>query len=381
MGRRKVFHVITMLELGGAQRHAIHIVQNLNPEKFETALVCGAGGILDRETISCGKPVYFIDGLAREINPVKDFAALCRLYRLFRKHKPDIVHTNSSKAGILGRIAAHLAGAPLIAHTFHGFGFNNKQNFFKRRMFELAEKFCALLADVLIFVSDSNMETAKKLGMGDPSRYRLIRSGIKLSDFPAKIDIATKKTELGLPADCDIVLGVGNFKPQKNPLDFIRVAAKVLQKCPGAVFMFVGDGVLRPQAEKLVADINIKDKCFLLGWRDDVRELLATAKIFALTSCWEGLPRALAEAFASGLPAVCYDADGISDILKDGQNGYIIAQGNADDMAQKLSAMLTDEKLYLRLKGGAQKTDMTQFSEDVMVLKHEQVYGEFLGDA
>ncbi|HOX23226.1 MAG TPA: glycosyltransferase, partial [Elusimicrobiales bacterium] len=171
------------------------------------------------------------------------------------------MHTHSSKAGILGRLAAKMEGVPVLIHTFHGFGFTPGQSAPLRKAFELAERFCARFTDGLVFVSEANRAEAHAKGIGDAKRYRLIRSGIELSRYPARTNRAEKLAALGLrsitghPAElgpeAKIVLSIANLKPQKNPLDMVRAAALVCAREPKAVFIFTGDGPLRAETERL----------------------------------------------------------------------------------------------------------------------------------
>ena len=149
--RLRVAHLITQLELGGAQRNTLYTVGHLNGERFEPILVCGPGGILDEEAKAGTWPTHFVPWLVRPVHPLKDMLAFITLYRLLREMKPQIVHTHSSKAGILGRLAAYLAGVPVIIHTFHGFGFTPGQPEWLRRLFVWLERFCALPEHALGF--------------------------------------------------------------------------------------------------------------------------------------------------------------------------------------------------------------------------------------
>jgi len=371
----KVLHIITKLELGGAQGNTLYTVKHLDPGKFEVSLACGPGGILDGET--AGINVHFVAELAREINPLKDFAAVMRLRSLIKKISPDVVHTHSSKAGILGRIAAKLAGVPAVIHTFHGFGFNPEQRFLTRFAFTSAEKICAPLSDALIFVSKANESEARGLGIGRGVKSRVIRSGIKLSGYPARdFDAAKLRAELKIPDKAEIVLSVGNLKPQKNPLDFAASAKIVCSERPDCVFIFAGDGELRPEVERFVSENGLAGKCLFPGWRRDTDKLLAMAKVFVLSSLWEGLPRALVEALKSGVPCVAYGCDGVSDILKDGENGFLIKPKDTKTLAEKISAILADDGLHAKLAAGAAATGLSEFDIDGMVKAQENLYLE-----
>lgn len=373
----KVVHIITRLDFGGAQANTLYTAANLDKSRFDVTVIAGPGGILDGRA-EPGRLVHAAR-LGREIRPCRDLAAVLELRSLLRGLQPDLVHTHSSKAGILGRIAAFLAGVPAVVHTFHGFGFHPRQHPLKRGFFVLLEKFCARLADVLVFVSRANMATAKEAGIGRERQYRLIRSGVRLSNYPSKADRAAVRAGLGLSPSDTVVLSIGNAKPQKNPGHFIEAAARISGKAPAARFVFVGGGSDLERLKAEAAARGLGGVCLFPGWRDDTADLLAASDIFALTSLWEGLPRSLVEALRTGLPAVCYATDGVADILKDGVNGLLVPQGDLDAFCAALGSLVSDPGLRGRLAAGAAATDLAEFDIDFMVRQQERLYEELLG--
>jgi glycosyltransferase involved in cell wall biosynthesis len=267
---------------------------------------------------------------------------------------------------------------PVIIHTFHGFGFHPEQSAPVRLLYILLERFCARFCDALVFVSKDNMATARAAGIGDPSRYRLIRSGVKLARYPAKVERAAVRAGLGVPADALLVLSIGNAKPQKNPGDFVEAAARLLPSRPGAYFVFVGGGEALEALRAEARSRGLKNRLLFPGWREDTAELLAAADVFAMTSLWEGLPRSLVEAFSTGLPAVCYAADGVADILTSGVNGFLIPKKDLGGFCRELGAVLDDADLRARLAAGAAATDLREFDIDHMVRCQEELYEELL---
>ncbi|MFA6583208.1 MAG: glycosyltransferase family 4 protein [Elusimicrobiaceae bacterium] len=367
----KTFHLITKLELGGAQGNTLHTVRNLNKERYGAVLLTGKGGILDKEAGNA----LFLRFLKREVNPLSDFLALIELWHIFRREKPDILHTHSSKAGILGRLAGRLAGVPVIVHTFHGFGFNGTQPKLVEKFYHALERALASCADKLVFVSETNRELARELHIGSPDQYELIRSGIKLSEYPARnADAAALRAELGLPERGPVVVTVGNLKPQKNPLDFVRTAQEVLKACPDAVFLYLGDGPLRAETEKLARELGVADRCFFPGWRRDVPQIMAVSSVFILTSLWEGLPRSLVQAIRSGLPCSVYITDGVTDIIDNGRNGFLIPSRDTKRMAETVISLLKNASLRAKIAGTAAKTDLADFDIDAMVRRQEELY-------
>jgi len=367
----RVAHLITQLELGGAQRNTLYTLSHLDRLRYEPILICGPGGILDEETKAADWPTFYIRWLVRPIEPIKDIFALIAIYRLLRQHKSHIVHTHSSKAGILGRIAAYVAGVPVIVHTFHGFGFTPDQPRWLYWVFVSLEKFCALLSTHLVFVSQDNEAEAQALGIGTGRPHSLIRSGIAIQEPPL---ITPMRDDLHISREAWVVTMVGNFKPQKNPMDTVRIAKLVLGKDSSVHFLLVGDGEQRASVEAFVQAEGISAQVHFLGWRKDIPAILSGSNCFLLTSLWEGLPRALVEAALARLPAVAYAVNGVNDILREGETGFPIPPHQTELAAEKI-LWLKDHPMEARQLGrNARKIVEREFDIDTMVRQQENLY-------
>ncbi len=366
----RVCHIITKLELGGAQQNTLYTVGHLPRDQYDPTLVTGVGGMLDDEARTLTFPIYFVPSLIRSIHPLKDVLATIALYQKLREIQPHIVHTHSSKAGILGRIAAYLAGVPIIIHTFHGFGFTPTQRPLVRKAFILIEKFCALLSTHLIFVSQANQTEAEALGIGRSKSKSLIRSGIALQTPEGE----NLRKETAIPSEAWVITSVGNFKPQKNPLDLADIAIAVTQKDPAVHVCLLGDGPLRTAAEDRVKAHNASERIHFLGWRRDARAIVAQSDCFLLSSLWEGLPRALVEAFAAKRPAVAYAADGVRDILEDHQTGFLIPPGNTALAVEKLLWLKNHPKEATAMGAAGYARIQSEFDIDTMVRQQETLY-------
>lgn len=380
MNKIKVCHIITKLELGGAQRNTLHTVANLDTSRFEASLISGIGGLLDSEAGSISHiRTYFIPSLIRRINPVLDITALIGIYKTLKKIKPDIVHTHSSKAGILGRLAAKLAGVPVVLHTYHGFGFNDFQNIIVRSAYVVAERLAVNFTDRFIAVTKEDIKKGVGHGIGYEAGYSLIRSGIDITKYaadPAGKDALIK--ELELKRDDKVVTTIGPFKPQKNLGDFIKACAIVAAEAPKTRFFIVGDGRQRGMLEKLIKKYDLSGKLTLLGWRKDIPQILSVTDIFAMTSLWEGLPRAILEAMCTGLPVVANAVDGVKEIVKDGETGYLIKPGDINDFAAKLKNLLKNpERAKSMGKKGASLISQ-QYDINFMVRQQENLYTELM---
>jgi glycosyltransferase involved in cell wall biosynthesis len=377
--RIKVAHVVTRLDFGGAQQNTLATVRGLDPARFDALLICGEGGYLDAE-VKADRAVRtrFLDSLVREVSPARDFLAFLELWSVFQAERPDVVHTHSSKAGILGRLAAALAGVPVVIHTYHGFGFHDRQSAPLKALYVALERLCARFTTRLVFVSRANAAYAERHGLGRAEGATVIRSGVRLADFPAEVDAAKLKMSAGIGMHKKVVVCVGNLKPQKNAADFVAAAAKAAAAVPEARFVYLGDGPQRRALEAKAFALGLEGKLLFLGWRRDGAQWLAASDVFALTSLWEGLPRALVEALRTGLPSVCYATDGVVDVLRDGENGYLIPPGDVDAFAGRLVQLLTDDALRRRLGAAAAGSIGPEFDLDGMVRAQEALYGACL---
>lgn len=378
MEKIKVAHVITLLELGGAQQNTLHTMRRLDRSRFEPLLVCGRGAMLDPEAAALGAPVHFVPALVRPVHPLKDALALAALVRIFRRERPDVVHTHSSKAGILGRQAAALARVPVVVQTFHGFGFTPEQRPWTRGFYVALEKATAPFTDAFIAVSQANLEEAVARGIGRREQYHLIRSGVSLSDFLSLSRSDDPLPEAPLAPGHRLVTTVGPFKPQKNLEDFMEAAALVRRSCPEARFLIVGDGESRPALEASRRRLGLEDVVFLGGWRRDVPAVFRRTDVFAMTSLWEGLPRSLVEAMAAGLPPVVNAVDGCSDVVRDGENGFLVPPRRPDLTAERIVSLLKDPARAKALGARARASIGPEFDIDGMVRRQEVLYETLL---
>ena len=381
----KVLHVITTLELGGAQQNTLHTVAHLDRQRFSPVLIAGREGLLAEEVPGDIKTVI-LPTLVRRIRPLLDLRALAALYGIFRRHLreagadgPLVVHTHSSKAGILGRAAARLAGVPIVVHSIHGFGFHDRQPMAARTFYILLEKLASRWTDHFIAVSRANIEEGVGRGIFSKDRVVLIRSGIEVDAFSGRgLDRKRKRSSLGARSGEKLVGMVACFKPQKNPLDFIRLAALVKKDMPDTRFVMAGDGELRPAVESAIADAGLGESVALLGWRRDVAEIIPALDVLVLTSLWEGLPRVLPQAMAAARPVVAYRVNGTPEAVADGTSGYLVEPGDYRTAAERVISLLRDPARAAAM-GAAGRNKVPEFSVDAMVRQQEELYERLAG--
>ena len=381
MDKTTVVHIITKLELGGAQQNTLFTVAHLDRNAYSPVLISGIEGILVDEAKQLKDVnIYFLSELVREIKPLKDLKALVKIRRVLKQIRSDvqsskvIVHTHSSKAGIIGRWAARLAGIRLVVHSVHGFSFNDYQPTLVRALYIFLERITARITTAFVTVSGADREEGIRKGIFKKDDVILIRSGIDIEQFgDLPDDRISLRGSLGIDQDAPAVAMIACFKPQKAPLDFVRVAKRVLDEREDALFYLVGDGLLRPQVEKLIEELNIGDKIVLLGWRRDIPEIMHSIDLLVLTSLWEGLPRVLPQAMASSVPVVATNVNGAPEAIRDGLNGYLLPPGDIAGMAKKIVYLINnpDEARAMGRKG---RKLVEEFDVWKMVKQQEVLY-------
>jgi len=379
----KIVHLITKLELGGAQVNTIYTYQHLDPAQFEAWLVTGAGGMLTQSVLK-KENLIILDTLVREINPLKDFKTYSRLKKLFRKIRPDVVHTHSSKAGILGRLAASAAGVPVIIHSVHGFSFSPYQSLLKRSLFVTAEKMVAAKTDHFVFVSQDDIGIAKKKKLVK-NNYSLIRSGFPFERFLVRKPVSSTMLERFNLQESDRVCGIiAPFKQQKGLFHLVEIAARVLaahqqekQRSGGAKwdikFLIAGDGILRPELEKRLKEKNISEHFRLPGFLLDIADVTDLFQIGVSTALWEGLPQSLVQLRLKKKAVLASDIPGNREVIRDGRNGFLIPVDDYETFARKIGELLNDDTLRTQL-AEFDEEDFSEWNAEFMVRRQEILY-------
>ena len=376
--RPKIVHFITRLELGGAQQNTLYCVAHHDRKRFDVGLWAGEGGVLDANARALGRTdVRILPWLVHPIDPVRDALAVIRLASMLRD--VDLLHTHSSKAGILGRVAGRLAGVPGIVHTVHGWSFNDIQAAATRRLYHEAERAAARVTNRIVCVARFDRDRGLASGIGHASQYRIVRSGIDSSLYDAPAGARERVREALGVASHEVVVGsIANFKPQKSPLDFVEASRLACLRDPRLRFFIAGDGDLMPEAERAIAKAGLGGVVHLLGWRDDVPELLAGMDIFLLTSLFEGLPRVVLQATAASVPVVATDTGGVAEVIVDGETGRLVPPANPAAAAEAIVALAHDPDLRRRFAAAARSRLGGEFEIRRMVSDLEDLYEDVL---
>ncbi len=378
--RVKVAHIITRLELGGAQQNTLYCCSRHDSQKYEVILICGTGGTLEGEARKSSNPykTFFLPELKHPLRPWWDAAALLKITRLLKEEKVQIVHTHSSKAGILGRWAAKLAGVPYVVHTVHGWGFFPGQFFPIRWVYQILEKLTAPFTSKIIAVSADNENEGLSLGIGKKEQYRVIHSGIEMEYYSNSPPGESKAKEDLEVHQRPCVLVLSNFKNQKAPLDVVRAAEALKPKCPEVLFLWAGDGPLRVKVEDSIREKNLSVNFNLMGWREDTPRLLAACDVLLLTSLHEGLPRVVLQAMAAGKPVVATAVNGTPEAVKNGVTGFLHAPHETDGFAESLHKLLSDKALAEKMGKAGKRRLQGTFLIGNMLEEIEKLYDELL---
>lgn len=371
MTRYKVLHIITRLVIGGAQENTMLTADLLDKSRWQVDVLSGPQtgpeGSLIEEVRQRGVPLTIEPSLVREINPLKDALALWKLRQFIKRGQYDIVHTHSSKAGILGRWAARQAGTPLIVHTVHGWGHNERQPAWLRQLYIRLEQQVLPFTDRLIAVSPRDIEKGVQDGIGRTGDYTVIRSGIELDRFGhPQVPREQIRAELGIPAKALVIGAVTRFSEQKAPLDFVEAAARVAARTENVYFVMVGDGPLRSQVEQRQTELGLTERLILTGLRRDIPELMAAFDQLALSSLWEGLPRVIPQAMATGLPVVATAVDGNAEAVENNITGKLVPPADPEALAAAMYELITQVQRS-QLMGKQARRRVEDFSATKMV--------------
>lgn len=307
----------------------------------------GPEGTLHAAARAAGVRLVLSRHLVRPIRPLADLAALVELTRFIRAGRFHVVHTHASKAGIVGRLAARLAGAPVVVHTLHSLVFHEYQSAFKNRVYVALKRLCARFTDQFISVSDATRLGALRAGIGDPARHATVVSGMDLVPFLEAgrgLDRVAARRRFGLPPTAPVVGKVARLFPLKGHAQFLEAAHAVHRRRPDVHFLLVGDGVLRAQLEAEVEARGLAAVVHFAGLIEpgEVPAALVAMDVVVHTSLREGIARVLPQALAAGRPVVTFALDGAPEVIEDGRSGYTVPPLDSAALAERVLELLAD---------------------------------------
>ena len=382
----RITHLITRLIVGGAQENTIASVLGLRAKPgLEVSLVAGPSlgteGSLESAFADCPGLLTILPDLVRPLHPWKDFLAREKFTRLFLAHRPDIVHTHSGKAGILGRLAAARAGVPMIVHTIHGPSFGPFQGPLANWLFRFAERRAARVTTHFVVVAEAMKQQYLAAGIGRPGQYTKVLSGFALEPFLSATNDLKLRARLGLAPD-DVVIGkIARLFKLKGHDDLLTVAPELVRRYPRIKFLLVGEGPWRGRLENQVRSLGLEQHVVFtrLVPPAAVPPLVGIMDLLVHLSLREGLPRALPQALAGARPVVAYDCDGAGEVCLENETGFLVRPGDLTGLSGRLLRLADDPALRERLGRRGQQFVRERFSVQRMVDDLYQLYVRLAG--
>ncbi|MDD2807003.1 MAG: glycosyltransferase family 4 protein [Patescibacteria group bacterium] len=370
----KILYIVTQSEWGGAQRYIFDLANEFKAKGYQVAIAAGGDEELFDKLKQQGIQTYQLKNLVREINPLKDIAAYFEIKKLLKNFAPDILHLNSSKAGVIGAMAGRHTGIKKIIYTVHGFVFNEPMSKLKKIIYVWAEKFSARYKNKLICVSEYDRQTGIQNKITNANKLITINNGIQKIDFNSTNEARLK---LHLPENKIIVGTVANFYLTKGLSYLIDASKTVITDWPDILFVLVGDGRLRPSLENKISELGLKNSFILLGRQpSDFYKLLKAFDIYCSASVKEGLSYTILEAMQAGLPIVATKVGGIPEMIQDKSNGLMVPPADKQALAGAIIELIKNKNLAATLGRQAKIDFENKFSLDKMIFKTEKVYRE-----
>ncbi|MEA3346054.1 MAG: glycosyltransferase [Chloroflexota bacterium] len=379
----KVIRVIARLNIGGPAIHTSLLTAGLEEEGFETLLVTGIPGQHEGDMSYLAQEMEIepivIPELRRNINPKDALIALFKLYRLLRRERPQVVHTHTTTAGLLGRLAAKLVGVPVILHTFHGHVLRGYFSPTVSKALTWIERFLALLSDKIVTVSEGQRRELAELGVAPLGKIIVVHLGFELEDIlTCESHRGELRHELGISNDDRLIGIVARLTSIKNHRLFLQMAKLVAEAMPQTRFLVVGDGELREELEAYARDLGLDERVIFTGWWRDLPRLYADLDVMTLTSINEGTPTSLIEAMAARVPVVATEVGGVPDIVADGKTGYLVRPGDAQGMAEAVIELLRNPKRAQEMGQKGQEAAYPKFAAQTLIANVKELYIELL---
>jgi len=379
----KIVHIITRLIIGGAQENTVLSCEGQHALGHEVTLITGPaigpeGSLLERAR-GKGYRVVIVDDMRRAIHPVRDYRVYRKLIGMLAEMKPDVVHTHSSKAGIIGRWAAKRAGMPGIVHTIHGLAFTASTNPAINWVYKMLEKQTAPITTRIVCVADAMREQSLAAGVGRREQYVTVYSGMETKAFlNPPVAREQVRASLGLSDEHLVVGTIARLFNLKGHDDLLQIAPELCSQFSNLRFLWVGDGSLRAKFEAQMEHMGLRDRFILTGMVPPARvpELTGAMDVLVHPSRREGLARALPQAGLAGIPVIAYDVDGNREGLREGISGILIRPFEVEKISDAICSLAEDADLRRRMGQAGREFAMGRFDGKVMVAGLEKVYGE-----
>ncbi|HRI16880.1 MAG TPA: glycosyltransferase family 4 protein, partial [Verrucomicrobiota bacterium] len=344
--------------------------------KLVSGPTTGPEGSMEGLLADCHEVLTIVPTLIRPVHPWNDFLALRYLTQLLKRQKPDIVHTHSGKAGILGRVAAARAKVPVIIHHIHGPSFGPFQGNLANTVFTAAERYAGKFTTHFLCSADAMTKLYLAAGIGKPEMYTRVFSGFRVEPFANATNDPLLRDQLRIPRDAFVIGKIARLFPLKGHEDLLNVLKRIVPECPQAHVLLVGDGSLRPHIEQRVRELGLTDKVTFTGLvpPDEVPRYVGIMDCLAHLSTREALSRALPQALAAAKPVVSYDFDGANEICLDNQTGFLVKTGHENAAAERILLLARDSKLRAELGQRGQDFVRANFEVEQMVEKIYEIY-------
>ena len=392
MGKTRVIHIITRLDKGGSAETTLHIVSSLNMEKYDVFLAHGLSresnmSIMEKEVVESdlllaeakGVRVFALPSLVRRLSFKNDLLAFINIYRLIKRIRPHIVHTHTSKAGLLGRLASFLARVPIIIHTPHGHVFHSYYGPVMTKVFVFAEKILSFMTDKITALTNRERDEHLEEGIASIEKYVVIHSGVMLDRLMnMSVDAGAVRGKFGIAQDSNVIGVVGRLVPIKGHKYLVSAAKRIIKEFRNTVFVFVGDGYLSSRLERQAESVGVRKNIIFTGWRKDAVEILDLFDILVLPSLNEGMGKVLVEGMALGKPIIASNVGGIIDLVRNGENGILVPPGDSDALGEAILQLLKDKNLSEKLGKNGKAMVYPEFDASVMVKQIDDLYESLL---
>ena len=383
----RIAHVITRMIVGGAQENTLLNCQDLIRDYGDDVLLItgpalGPEGDLLKQGRGGEVPLAMIDSLRRAIHPGRDWQAYLEIKRILREFKPDVVHTHSAKAGILGRLAAWSLNVPAIVHTIHGAPFGPYESWLRRRFYQACERYAAGRCHHLISVADAMTELMVAARIAPPEKFTTIYSGMDVEPFLHADETRDEvRRELGFEPQHVVIGKIARLFHLKGHEDVIDSAYAIAERCPNNRYLFVGEGILRDKLQKQIDDAGMHQLFRFTGLVPPARipSLIGAMDILVHTSRREGLARALPQALIAGKPVVSYDVDGAREVCIDNETGFLVRSSYVKDLWEPLISLSEDAGLRSRLGAEGRRRFTDRFRHQNMTRQIRKLYEGLLG--